>query len=399
MIDLFTPGSARAAPPFAAILGVVQRVAIALVLFALTLLLDSCSVQTARSDFSTSVPLDVAVYLSPELCDLTFVAEDWNSEVQAEAHPVDVKVGGLTQALLRKRLPESFRHVDFTASLQQVPRDFLILVPAVPHVEAHRLERKVDGEVMATVDMQVALREATGKDLMELSRVSSGSYNPRQRPNLLLGLVRIPVLAADLALVVPELMMGAKGPVGDTMLFVRREYSEAVLSATSQALEEILNDFRSNPRVLGALDRHRALIEDPRGFDQRLDSLVTKLLGDRNTGTIAVLDFNAAEGKVGAPEQFSAEELRKRIGQHASLVVVGRDLQEKVLRELRLKPADLVNPEHLREFGRLSSADVLVIGTTTDLGVRVRVDARLFEVETGKSTSEAAETFIKDAGP
>jgi hypothetical protein len=363
--------------------------------------LGGCSTQTTRAGSgpateAAKVPGDLAVYLSPELSSFTLTAGDWANDAQTSSHPVEVNVGKLVKDLFERRLPEAIHGAYFIKAVEEAPGGSLIMVPSILQVEAHRLERKSDGEVVATVDLRVTLRTRSGDELFAVSRSSSGSFDPKKGANPLLNLLRLPVLAADLALVIPEVAMGAKGPVGDTALFVRREYSEAVLVAASGAVDGVLSDFRSTPKVRLALERQQALLEDTVGLDARLDRLVGALLAGRDTGVIAVTEFVASNGKSGGIERFLTGEVRVRVRKRPRLTLVDPELAAKVLKELRLRPHDLVDPGVSREFGKLSSADIIMVGNTTDLGVRVRLDSRLLDADTGKVIGTASETVVKD---
>ncbi len=354
-------------------------------------LVTSCGTKATRPTSTAADTLNVAVLLLPEFDDRVFSANDWRSDVQTSASLVEVKVGRLADALLESRIPELFPNVQFIRS--DAPLDALTIVPTISHMDAHRSERQINGEVVASVELDFELRSGD-TELLSLSSSSSGSYNPRQEESPLTGLIRIPVLLVDIALVIPEQLLGAHGPAADNAIFVRKEYSNAFSVALSKALDQLLTDLHSSPRMPPALGCHRALVAGS-ATATGLDRVVSTLLDRRQAGVIAVMDLSTTEGKVGPEQERIAAELRARIDKHGSLVSVDRELLDQVLAELRLRPSDLADPHNLREFGRLTSADAVVIGKTTDIGPCLVVDAQLLDAEDGTRISASKVTLVK----
>jgi len=120
---------------------------------------------------------------------------------------------------------------------------------------------------------------------------------------------------------------------------------------------------------------------------------------------IGVLEFTGYGGEINSGNAVSDEFVRQLI--FRGLDVIERERLESLLREQHLATAKLLDPETVKELGRLSGVDALITGTVTRyiperkdtiyfqdeygqvksevflIGAEVGVNARMIDVETG----------------
>ncbi|MBI4279594.1 MAG: hypothetical protein HY660_14175 [Armatimonadetes bacterium] len=114
---------------------------------------------------------------------------------------------------------------------------------------------------------------------------------------------------------------------------------------------------------------------------------------------VAVGDFTDLQGRATELGRFLAEELvgaLLREGQ--GLQVVDRIHLARIIQEQRLAAVGLTEPGSVRTIGRLTGADVLVVGTTTPLGDNVRVTVKALAADTGRVVAAAGMTLPKTPG-
>jgi hypothetical protein len=105
--------------------------------------------------------------------------------------------------------------------------------------------------------------------------------------------------------------------------------------------------------------------------------------------TIAVPDLTTLDGRPCVLGRYVAEDLVTALfGLGAR--VVERRLLDRALGELELSLTDLVHPDEAKRFGRLVGAEGMLVGTLTDLGTEVKLNARVVEVETGHVVGAAS---------
>ncbi|OGS12111.1 MAG: hypothetical protein A2234_07400 [Elusimicrobia bacterium RIFOXYA2_FULL_58_8] len=118
--------------------------------------------------------------------------------------------------------------------------------------------------------------------------------------------------------------------------------------------------------------------------------IIGALLNDyRGDGkTIAVAGFSYPDGRASADGSVVAERLTTELIRHGRLKVVERKEIEKVLGELKLQLSGQIDQDSVKRLGRMLGADLLVIGTITELpGSKLELNARLAGVESGEAYS------------
>lgn len=113
--------------------------------------------------------------------------------------------------------------------------------------------------------------------------------------------------------------------------------------------------------------------------------------------TVAVAGFSYSDGHASSDGSVVAERLTTELIKQGNLKVVERREIEKVLGELKMQISGTMDQDSARRLGRLLGADLLVVGTLTELpGKVLEVNARLASVETGEAVSAASGRVEKD---
>jgi TolB-like protein len=129
---------------------------------------------------------------------------------------------------------------------------------------------------------------------------------------------------------------------------------------------------------------------------EQLASQLAKGAPEGKPVRIAVTDLPDLQGVTSDLGRYVAERLTSRMIQSGRFRVIERRRLGQVLNELRFSMSDLVDPAKAKQLGRLAGVDALVVGSVSDLGNSVEVDARIIEVETSNMLLAATATISKD---
>jgi TolB-like protein len=129
---------------------------------------------------------------------------------------------------------------------------------------------------------------------------------------------------------------------------------------------------------------------DPRDTDQLATSLRQK--ADANpvlrqrlaSGRVAVSTFSLIDVPSPSVAQNVAEDLYTAMI-NSGFALVERGQLDKVLKELKIQNMGLVDPQTALKIGKLSGCDVILLGSISDRGQSVVINARLMEIATGQS--------------
>jgi len=135
-------------------------------------------------------------------------------------------------------------------------------------------------------------------------------------------------------------------------------------------------------------------------LDQGLNEIAQKVTISIPEGakkTIAAMDFYTLDGDVTLLGRFVGEELITKLFETERFKVIERSLLEKALEELKFNTSDLVDPSIAKQVGRIVGADSIVIGTLSDLGQYVKINARVIMVESGEVIGAAGVQVVKDS--
>lgn len=133
-------------------------------------------------------------------------------------------------------------------------------------------------------------------------------------------------------------------------------------------------------------------------LDIALDNLSQQIVNSmpEKGGKIAVMDFSWLEGQTTDFGKFIAEELITRLFMTRKFEgVIERQLLIKILEEQKLTSSGIFDSESIKVFGKISGIDAIVSGTITDLGPKLRINARLISTETAKIVGVASVYLIK----
>jgi TolB-like protein len=113
--------------------------------------------------------------------------------------------------------------------------------------------------------------------------------------------------------------------------------------------------------------------------------------------TIAISDFPDLQGTVSDLGRYVAERLVTRLSARPEKFrVIERRRLDQVLGELRLGLTDLVDPAKAKQLGQMLGAQGIVVGTLSDLGNTVDIDARVIEIGTNSTFPGVSVTLTKD---
>jgi len=134
-------------------------------------------------------------------------------------------------------------------------------------------------------------------------------------------------------------------------------------------------------------------------LDNKIDQLAQEISSRVEAGgktKIAVIEFSDLRGNVTDFGMFLAEELITKLFSSARFEVIERQLLNKIMQEHKLSLTGAVDPTSAKELGKILGVDAIVSGTVTDLGKRLKINARLISTETGNVFSAAGITVQKD---
>lgn len=124
---------------------------------------------------------------------------------------------------------------------------------------------------------------------------------------------------------------------------------------------------------------------------------LAKSVPEGRTLRVAVSDFPDLQGVTSDLGRYIAERLTTRLSaQTHKFRVIERRRLGQVLAELRFSMSDLVDPDKARQLGKMLGVEAIVVGTVSDLGNTVDVDARIIEIETNDILPGTTVAISKD---
>lgn len=127
--------------------------------------------------------------------------------------------------------------------------------------------------------------------------------------------------------------------------------------------------------------------------DMVSDSDVATLKGEK----LMVAEFENINGKGDAVPRIFQEMLTTAFIKDKHFKVIERAQLEKALAELKIGYSGLIDPENARKIGKMVGAGYMVVGSISDLGGKVSIDARIVSIESGESVT-AAYAIIESRG-
>lgn len=130
---------------------------------------------------------------------------------------------------------------------------------------------------------------------------------------------------------------------------------------------------------------------------EQLAVQLAKSAPEGRTLRVAVTDFPDLQGVISDLGRYIAERLTTRLSaQVQKFRVIERQRLGQVLGELRFSMSDLVDPDKAKQLGKMLGVEAIVVGTISDLGNTVDIDARIIEIETNNILSGITAAVSKD---
>ncbi len=110
--------------------------------------------------------------------------------------------------------------------------------------------------------------------------------------------------------------------------------------------------------------------------------------------TVAISDFQNRTNKfhLDSWEEKIPDFLQTELSQSSRLILLERQNIKAVLEEQALTMAGLVDADTAQQVGKLLGAEYVITGTISESGSKIRIDAKVIQVATGKVISEKVES-------
>jgi TolB-like protein len=134
-------------------------------------------------------------------------------------------------------------------------------------------------------------------------------------------------------------------------------------------------------------------------LDSQLENLINQIvasLAQNDKSKIAVMDFVNMNGEITKLGRYMSEELTTRLYLTGKFEVIERKLLDKIIEEQKISMSGMIDESSAVELGRVLGVDAIASGTITDLGISVKVNARLISAESGKLFSVASVEIPKN---
>ena len=131
------------------------------------------------------------------------------------------------------------------------------------------------------------------------------------------------------------------------------------------------------------------------GVNQLAEKIIEASPNDRQL-RVAIADFPDLEDVISNLGRFIANKMTTRLAQSQKFSVIERHRLGQVLSELKLSMTDLFDPKKVKKLGEMVGVEALVVGTISDLGAEVDLDARIIEIETNQTILGETVTISKD---
>jgi TolB-like protein len=141
---------------------------------------------------------------------------------------------------------------------------------------------------------------------------------------------------------------------------------------------------------------HTASAQDLRSGVEQLADQIIQVAPQDKTLRVAVIDFPDLLNVMSDLGRYIANRLTTRLAQSEKFFVVERQRLGQLLSELKFSMTDLVDPEKAKQLGQIVGVEAILVGTVSDLGNQVDVDARVIEIDTSRMLVSVATTISKD---
>ena len=136
--------------------------------------------------------------------------------------------------------------------------------------------------------------------------------------------------------------------------------------------------------------------QDLRGSIDQLATQIANSMPEGKQLRLAVADFPDLQGVISDFGRFVANRLTTRLAQSPKLLLIERQRLDQVLTELKFSMSDLVDPTKAKQLGKMVGVEAIVVGSISDIGNQIDVDARIIEIETNRMLSGVTTSISKD---
>lgn len=136
--------------------------------------------------------------------------------------------------------------------------------------------------------------------------------------------------------------------------------------------------------------------QDLRAGVEQLAAQIVQAMPEGKQLRVAVADFPDLQGVGSDLGRYIASRLTTRLAQNPKFFVIERQRLGQVLAELKFSLSDLVDPAKAKRLGQMAGVEAIIVGTLSDLGSQVDLDARMIEIETNRMLLGATMTISKD---
>ena len=149
--------------------------------------------------------------------------------------------------------------------------------------------------------------------------------------------------------------------------------------------------------MLAATHARNGHAQDLRAGIEDLAKQIAGSVPQGQTRTLAVADFSGLDGTTSDLGRYVASRLTTRLALPKNVRVIERQRLGQVLHELKLSMSDLVDPAKTQRLGQMLGVQLLVVGSISDLGSKVDIDARVIDINTAQVLFGSTATISKDS--
>lgn len=132
------------------------------------------------------------------------------------------------------------------------------------------------------------------------------------------------------------------------------------------------------------------------GMEELADAIVKNSLAHDKT-SIAISSFPHTNGDQSELSNYLSDELVLKLFNvpESNISIMERSQLNKIFQEMSFTQSGVVDSKSIQQLGQLHGVDALVLGSITEMGESIRINARLTDTETGRVFSAAGCTIPK----
>ena len=130
------------------------------------------------------------------------------------------------------------------------------------------------------------------------------------------------------------------------------------------------------------------------GIEDGMSEMAVKIVANsksKNKHSIGITSFPHVNGDYSELSNYISDELVVKLFSvsDSGIEIIERNQMNKIFKELHLSSTGIIDSESIQQLGKLHGVDALVLGSITDLGEQIKINARLVDTETGRVFSAA----------